>query len=281
MRWLVVIALALFTLPAAAGKGPSKKELRLAKRNFRKGEKHYKVGEFAEAAAAYKEAYRLSEKPALLFNIAQAFRKAETYKEALYFYQGYLRDNRRARNRGDVKRLIKELEGLVAAEEQAAAEAEKKRAEEERLRREEEKQKRAAEQRRLELERKKKEAEFARQQARRERLKGSSALRVSGIVTGSLGLVAIGGGTFFALSARSDWDEINQLAVDGGRWSPSFQDKYDKAETKETLATVGLATGGAAVIAGGLMLYFGRDRSDEVELAVAPTAGGLMMVGRW
>jgi len=281
MRWLIVIAMVLMAAPATAGRGPKSAELREAKQLFRRGEKHYKVGEFQQAAEAYKEAYRLSEKPALLFNIAQAYRQAKNHKQALYFYQGYLRNNPKARNRADVKRLIKELEGLIEAQNKADADAQRRQEERERVRNEAEKQRQENERRRLELERKRKEAELAELAIRREHLKGNRALRISGVIIGSLGLVSVGGGVFFGLSARSDWDEINQLAADGGRWTPAFQDQYDSAETKETLATIGLATGGAAIIAGGLMLYFGRDRSDEIELTVAPTGSGLSMVGRW
>jgi len=281
MRWVIVIAMMLVAPLSAAGRGAGAAELREAKKHFRTGEKHYKVGEFDKAAEAYKEAYRLSEKPALLFNIAQAYRHAKNHKEALYFYQGYLRNNPKARNRADVQQLIKELEGLIEAEAKAEADAEKQQRERERERQEAERQRQENERRRLELERKRREAELAELEMRRERLKGNRALRISGVLVGSFGVVSVGAGVFFGLSARSDWDEINQLAADGGRWTPAFQEQYDDAETKETLATIGLATGGAAIIAGGLMLYFGRDRSDELELAVAPTASGLAMVGRW
>jgi hypothetical protein len=47
-----------------------------AKAHHLKGQSHYAVGEFADAAREYREAYKLKADPALLCNAAQAARLA-------------------------------------------------------------------------------------------------------------------------------------------------------------------------------------------------------------
>jgi tetratricopeptide (TPR) repeat protein len=60
---------------------------------YEEGAQHYNLGEYDQAIAAFKEAYRLSNDPSLLYNIAQAYRKkgAEFCEPALDFYRSYLR----------------------------------------------------------------------------------------------------------------------------------------------------------------------------------------------
>ena len=53
---------------------------------------HYKLGRFEEALAAYTRAYELFESPALLFNIAQCHKNLRNHERAIFFFQGYLRE---------------------------------------------------------------------------------------------------------------------------------------------------------------------------------------------
>jgi tetratricopeptide (TPR) repeat protein len=45
-----------------------------ARQHYQRGTAHYALGEYADAAAEYQEAFRLKQDPALLYNAAQAYR---------------------------------------------------------------------------------------------------------------------------------------------------------------------------------------------------------------
>src|SRR5262249_7041268 len=49
--------------------------------------RHYNLGEYSEAAEAFKEAYRRTPTPELLYNIAQAYRLSGDCAKALGFYR--------------------------------------------------------------------------------------------------------------------------------------------------------------------------------------------------
>ena len=254
---VVTVCLALGTSAAVAQTDP----IAAAKAAFERGEIHYQVGEFDRAIAEYREAYRLSKAANLLFNIAQAFRLKGDAEQAIYFYRSFLRNKPDAENRIDVEARIQEME-----------------------------QKRANERRRAEQERKRQAALAAAAKPRTVIVRepapdsGSRTLKLSGIITGAAGIVAIGGGVVFAFKADSGWDDINGLAANGGQWSDGFEAKYDTAQRDETVAVALLATGGAALVAGGVLYYLGRGDSRAERgpaVTVAPTAGGAQVVLTW
>lgn len=101
-----------------------------AKEHFKSGTRHYALAEYALALDDFKEAYRLRDDPAFLYNIAQCHRLLGNHDEAVRFYQTYLRQSPAAANRPDVEQLI-------AGEEKASALAKEKAARDEEARRRE------------------------------------------------------------------------------------------------------------------------------------------------
>src|SRR5678816_1480353 len=89
-----------------------------AKSLYEEGLKHYNLGEYDSAIAAFKSAYAISSAPGLLFNIAQSYRLKKDYEEASNFYLTYLRLKPDAPNRSDVEQRIEEMNKLL--EEQKA-----------------------------------------------------------------------------------------------------------------------------------------------------------------
>ena len=59
---------------------------------FEKGKAAYRLGEFDEAIAFFREGYRLKPDPVFLYNIALAHRGKEEFEKAIFFYQSYLRE---------------------------------------------------------------------------------------------------------------------------------------------------------------------------------------------
>jgi tetratricopeptide (TPR) repeat protein len=74
----------------------------VAKKLYDDGLRHYNVAEYADAIAAWKQAYLLAKKPILLFNIGQAYRLAGDCKQAVTFYDSYEREEPHPNNQDEL-----------------------------------------------------------------------------------------------------------------------------------------------------------------------------------
>jgi Tetratricopeptide repeat len=63
-----------------------------ARAEVEKAQLHYKLGRFEEALQSYARAYELFSAPALLFNIGQCHKKLKNFERAIFFFEGYLRE---------------------------------------------------------------------------------------------------------------------------------------------------------------------------------------------
>jgi hypothetical protein len=116
MRILIVLAL-LGTVSAA--RANEEEDVAAARLHFRKGGKAYDLGRYLEAAKEYEAAYDAKDDPALLFNIAQAYRLGGDNPNAVRAYKAFLRRMPRAPNRAEVEARIAELQHVI--EQQAHA----------------------------------------------------------------------------------------------------------------------------------------------------------------
>jgi tetratricopeptide (TPR) repeat protein len=87
-----------------------------ARQHVARAKVHYDLGEFKEAAEEYILVYRLRPIPALLFNIAQAYRQGGIYDKAKQFYKAYLRESPEVKNRALIEQNIREMDELLAKE---------------------------------------------------------------------------------------------------------------------------------------------------------------------
>lgn len=84
--------------------------------------REYNAGDFDLALRDAKQAYEISGLPALLYNLGQCHRALGHWKEAVFYYRGYLREQRDPPNREEVSKLVLEMSAkLQAAESRAAA----------------------------------------------------------------------------------------------------------------------------------------------------------------
>lgn len=131
---LVALLLAALAAPPAHAKDDA--VTAQAKERWKSGTRHYDLAEYAAALDDFKEAYRLREDPAFVFNIAQCHRFLGHHDDAIRFYQTYLRQSPAAPNRADVEALILgEERAILEAKEKAAREEEEARRRAELLRR--------------------------------------------------------------------------------------------------------------------------------------------------
>ena len=83
--------------------------------------KHAGQGRYAAAVEEYRAAYALRQSPALLFNIGVCYQRLENHAEAVGYYDQYS-----ARARSRARRLSKELEALLYADEKRSAKTQHK-----------------------------------------------------------------------------------------------------------------------------------------------------------
>jgi tetratricopeptide (TPR) repeat protein len=88
--------------------------------HFKKGQTHYALGEFEAAIDEFREAYRLRQEPAILFNLAQSYRQIHRWQHAYFHYRQYLNQKPDAANRAEVENLIEQMKAKMDDEERLA-----------------------------------------------------------------------------------------------------------------------------------------------------------------
>lgn len=105
MKHLAAITfLVLWSSVAAAQSKPDVSALEAS------GNKHFELAEYDAAITDFKEAFRISDEPGFLYNIAQAYRLKNDCREAATFYKNYLRRVPNAPNAAKVRQRIAEME---------------------------------------------------------------------------------------------------------------------------------------------------------------------------
>ncbi|MBN2723303.1 MAG: PEGA domain-containing protein [Deltaproteobacteria bacterium] len=89
------------------------KNLQKAKTHYETAEKHYSVGEFSEALENYKSSFDLSDKPELLFNIAQCHRQLKQYEKSIFFYRLFLSRLPHTALKSEVEKHISEMNKIL------------------------------------------------------------------------------------------------------------------------------------------------------------------------
>lgn len=103
----------LFAFSLARADLPDDDRRRQASAHYDQGTTYYDLGKYADAVKEYEAAYQLKNEPALLFNIAQAYRLGGNAPEALRAYKAFLRRVPDAPNREEVIGHIDNLQKLI------------------------------------------------------------------------------------------------------------------------------------------------------------------------
>jgi tetratricopeptide (TPR) repeat protein len=99
----LVLATCIFSERASAQTSEAGQDI------YARGIAHYKLGELREAITDFKSAYAVKPTPALLFNLAQAYRRVGEPEAALVFYRSFVSAAPPSLARDDAKRRIEEL----------------------------------------------------------------------------------------------------------------------------------------------------------------------------
>jgi hypothetical protein len=110
-----VIALAVAVIapasPAFAQEAPTKEQLDKAKTAFAEGRSLHEQGKLGEAVEKFKESYRLSRNPLLLYNIGLTLEETGDKNAALFYYRRFLADApKNAAQRKDVTKRVDQIE---------------------------------------------------------------------------------------------------------------------------------------------------------------------------
>jgi tetratricopeptide (TPR) repeat protein len=110
--------------PAVSGDAsdPAQAE-ELARQHFQLGRAQYQNGAFSDAAASFEQAYALSKREMLWYNIYLAHRDAGNNKQSAIALRNYLERVPELENRGQLEARLESLDRIVAQEEQREREA--------------------------------------------------------------------------------------------------------------------------------------------------------------
>ncbi|HEX2568366.1 MAG TPA: tetratricopeptide repeat protein [Polyangia bacterium] len=259
-RWLGWILLLL------ALSSPARAQTADAKKHYQQGEKLYGAGQYAEAIKEFDLAYKLSKRPAILFNIARIYTKMGDEESAIRYLQQYLEADPRAADAASVR-------DDIAARQKALEEARAKKAEEE------------AEAARQKTEEAEAEARLAASAARRAAAEAQQAaaerkrarLKVGGIVLIAGGAaVAAGGGVLGYFAERT------QRQAEAGAVGSVFDKSIQARGQAFTIAgIVSDVVGGAAVGAGiGILVRTSRKvNKEKPQVWLHPRVGGVALGG--
>jgi tetratricopeptide (TPR) repeat protein len=112
MRLLTLLGL-LLPLVAQAQKARTGEDLDLAKAHFRTGEIYYEKGRYPDAAREFEEAYRLSNRAELLYNMGKAYDGDGDAARALGAYRRFLENVKGSSDRPWVEGRVGQLRKVV------------------------------------------------------------------------------------------------------------------------------------------------------------------------
>ncbi|HZX93897.1 MAG TPA: tetratricopeptide repeat protein [Myxococcales bacterium] len=230
----LLAALLLLAAPALADAASDARE------HYKRGETHYALGEFEEAVKEFREAYRLVEKPAILFNIGQAYRQLRQWQQAHFYYRQYLSRDPEASNRADTESMIEQMRRRIDEEEEQRSRVARDPA--------------AAHNDDNVLPAPPKPPAPAAAVSVRPPPAGMKPARVAAWIALGAGAVAEGAALLLHGSAQSSADQFNRKHAAGTLTAADQQLKSD-AESKGRQATLA-ALGGAALLLTGATLWF-------------------------
>jgi tetratricopeptide (TPR) repeat protein len=226
--------------PTAAAPSPTETQAREA---FERGRIHYDNGDFPRAAAAFEDAYRLSGRDGLLYNLYLAYRDANNQEKAAEALRGYLTKVEAIENRPQLEARLKALEDGIA--QRKAAEAAE-----------------AAERDRLAREQAEREANAQKQAAAQSAPAAAPVNKhwwVPGVAVMGAGAALMLGSIGTGVASNSKADKLEKECMDG-ICDPSFKSTGDSGKTLAVVTDVLLFGGLATAVVGGVLLLLKKPK---------------------
>jgi tetratricopeptide (TPR) repeat protein len=109
--------------PAPVAASDTAQAEEMARQHFQLGRAQYQSGQFREAASSFEQAYALSKREVLWYNIYLAHRDAGANKQSAIALRNYLERVPELENRAQLEARLESLDRIVAQEEQREREA--------------------------------------------------------------------------------------------------------------------------------------------------------------
>jgi len=269
-----------------------------AKAKYQAGKQAFRLGEYDEAIELWKEAYRLKDNPAFLFNIGLAYREKGDLPRAVQFLENYLKDApANASNRAEVEARVKELKKLI--DDQKAA---SKRPPNEPVELTGDNPGGPAGTGGTDPTAPEGDGAGATSDGAssatlgaaaggslgpvdepRDDRRGGGGLRIAGLATAGVGVALVGTGVVFGMKASSAQDEVQGEIDMGAAWTQELEDKDADGRSAARLSTITLGLGAAAVVSGGVLFYLGlrKGKTESSDVSLVPGGRGLTVVGRF
>ena len=258
--------LAVAASPAIADNAKDKAK---AKQLYDSGLNHYNLAEYPEAIKDWKEAYSLSKKPLLLFNIGQAYRLSGDCKMANIFYDNYQREEPAPKNQDELDQALslcanggtKPVDSKpVDTKPVDTKPVDTKPVDTKPV------DTQPVDTQPVDT----KPVDTKPIETGPETTGGG--LRKIGIGVGAAGVVLTGVGIYFALQSGKKADEVSGHT---GEWTSTEQDIEDAGKRDAKLAWFTGGIGAAALITGGVLYVIGGPkRAETAQVGFVPTRGG-------
>lgn len=251
---LAAAALALAPVAARGDDGIPAKARSLADR----GRAYHDAGDYRDAITAFTQAYVIAPSPALLFNLAQAYRLQGNCDDAALMYRRFLATNPDPEQRAlaethlaSVERCMHKLALHIPVETETAHPAAPRSA----------------------------PSSLAATRAalgspRRAQIEKDVGI---GLMVGGGVSLAVAG--YYAVQASSAADDVAAAYAKGGKWK-DIAPTDARGQSAATAAKL-FGAGGALGVAGGIVTYLIGKRDEQPPVTVAPTHNGVSVRVRW
>ncbi len=223
------IACMLGALARNAGAQPNE-----AERLYTEGQKAYDEQHYDVALKAWERSYELSHLPALIFNIAQAYRLHGDCAKALASYRKFVELDPTSDERANADGLIKEMQPCPVP---------------------------VVKPKPVPVVVKHDEGHPGR------------GKKLTGAVIAIAGVALVGTGAFFGSKARSIADDVNQLCAAGCDFS-QIASKDADGRSAERNQYIFLGVGAAALVTGGVFYWLGKREHAASHVALTPRGDG-------
>ncbi|MDB4986510.1 MAG: hypothetical protein JWN04_1688 [Myxococcaceae bacterium] len=212
-----------------------------ARERFELGRTFYDAGRFQQAAEEFGEAYKLSGRPQLLYNLYVANRDAANWDMAITSLKGYLDKVPDAPDRINLRARLSSLEAQAAVQKEQQA-----RQQEEQARRAEEQKRNAPPPTRLETQRS----------------------IVPWVLVGSGGALLVGS-LVTGVMAKNKASELDKWCAEGGKVCPDWRKSDVSSQHTLAITTDVLWSVGAAAAVTGLVLWWTGALDSERQVPIA------------
>ena len=227
-----------------------------ARLTYRKGKVAFEKGDYEEALSRFRQAYELSPRPTLLYNIATALDRLRRDEETVATLKEFLEKQPDTFRREEVEKRIATLEATIneRKEKEAAAEAEKQRLADEKA----------------EAERKRKEENerWIEQKRQEEENKFSFHMAVPLALAGAA-LVAGGLSIWSAAEAGGRGNDYNAYVTSPGATFSEAKARFDGAQSMATLTYILWISAGTFAAAAAITALFTKWKRKEKAPAAA------------